>query len=145
MHSAKCSTFWWCSNLQYPNIWSIVLNSRLHKEHLKDSIIIGLLFTEMLLVTFLLSNWSLFLQSVYYILYFRDGRNSLGIIILYQMIARLVLVFWNTRYSNLYYFLMVYPLNSYVGLLIFLRHTLLVAIPGCQLSFLFFYLTLIIC
>ena len=90
MHSAKCSTFWWWSNLQYPNIWSIVLNSRLHKEHLKDSIIIWLgswCSLKMLLVASLLYDWSRFLRCVYYILYFRDGGISPGIIILCQMIA----------------------------------------------------------
>ena len=50
-------------------------------------------------------------------LFSRAGRNSLGIIILYQMIARLV--FWNAKYLNLCYSFMVYPLNSYVDLLIF--------------------------
>ena len=49
----------------------------------------------MLLVTFLLSNWFLILHSVCYMLSFFASGNSLGIIILYLMIARLV--FRNAR------------------------------------------------
>ena len=139
MHSAECSTLWWCSNLQYPNIWSIDLKSRLHSEHLKDSIIIRLLFTEMLLVTFLLYNWSLLLWSVYYILYFRDGKK----------ISRDYNPVSDDRASRINNFLMygtqisrtcfnifiTYSLNSYVDLLIFLEYSLSVAILGCHSLF----------
>ena len=46
-------------------------------------------------------------------------------------------MFGTQGFSDLYYFLMIYPLNSYVGLLIFLGYLLSVAIPGYHSSFLF--------
>ena len=50
-------------------------------------------------------------------LFSRAGRNSLGIIILYQMIARLV--FLERKVLEPVLLFMAYPLNSYVDLLIF--------------------------
>ena len=50
-------------------------------------------------------------------LFSRAGRNSLGIIILYQMIARLV--FLERKVLEPVLLFMAYPLNSYVELLIF--------------------------
>ena len=67
------------------------------------------------------------------------ARKSLGIIILCQMIARLFInnyLMYGTQISRTCFnIFMIYPLNSYVDLLIFLEYSLLVAILGCHSLF----------
>ena len=86
------------------------------------------------------------------ILYFRDGNIVLpGIIILFIRRSRISVpiftwgwtCYWHTSlYSGVYkYFLVIYPLNSYVGLMISLECTISVVISGCQFSFLFFLIS----